>query len=87
MEPTMTTKTEEYLRDALRLFAIDPPDTTFQCGFLEAIEMVAMEGAGFSYDDPDLVAARNANKMDQSSDMKLTKLKPRLVHSAAPTTI
>lgn len=79
------TNTEAYLREALRLFAIDPPDTTFQHGFLEALEMVAVEGAGFSSDDPDLVAARTANKMDQAADIKISRLKPALVHSAPPS--
>lgn len=43
---------DEYMRQALRLFIIDPPDTDFQQGYLEGLKVFANEALGFKWDDP-----------------------------------
>jgi hypothetical protein len=43
---------EEYMRQALHLFTIDPPDSDFQRGYLEGLKVFANEALGFKWDDP-----------------------------------
>jgi hypothetical protein len=43
---------EEYMCEALRLFALDPPDSDFQQGYLEGLKVFANEALGFKWDDP-----------------------------------
>jgi hypothetical protein len=42
----------EYMRQALLLFAKDPPDDDYQRGYHEALKVFANEGLGFKWDDP-----------------------------------
>jgi hypothetical protein len=42
----------DYMQAALRLFTVDPPDTDFQRGYLEALKVFANEAMGFKHDDP-----------------------------------
>jgi hypothetical protein len=41
-----------YMRQALELFIIDPPDNDFQRGYLEGLKVFANEAMGFKWDDP-----------------------------------
>lgn len=54
---------ETYVRESLKLFSIDPPDTSYQHGYLDAILVLAREAVGLSDDDPDVAAAVSANKL------------------------
>lgn len=69
------TATETYLREALNLFAKDPPDNSYQHGFLDAIIAMATEVAGFRRSDPDILAATSANRLGQSPDPKVARLR------------
>lgn len=42
----------DYMIAALRLFVVDPPDTDFQRGYMEALKVFANEAMGFKWDDP-----------------------------------
>jgi hypothetical protein len=44
-------KVEDYVRESIALFAVDPPDTDSQHGFLDALMAVATEGLGINLDD------------------------------------
>lgn len=45
----------EHIREALRQFVVDPTDTDFQQGFLEALYVIGREGLGMDLgDDPEL---------------------------------
>jgi hypothetical protein len=46
------TKQEQYMREALQLFILDPPDSDFQRGFLEGLKVFANEAMDFRWDDP-----------------------------------
>lgn len=43
---------KDYMRQALELFILDPPDTDFQRGYLEGMKVFANEAMGFKWDDP-----------------------------------
>jgi hypothetical protein len=43
---------EQYMRECLQLFILDPPDSDFQRGFLEGMKVFANEAMGFKWDDP-----------------------------------
>lgn len=45
---------ESYVREALRSFRSDPPDTDTQEAYLDAIVNFATEGLGIPVDDPDI---------------------------------
>lgn len=38
--------TEDYMRRALGLFAVDPPDSEYQRGYLAALQVFASEAMG-----------------------------------------
>jgi hypothetical protein len=40
------------MREALKLFEGDPPDSDFQRGYMEALKVFANEAMGFAWDDP-----------------------------------
>lgn len=65
---------ENYIRESLRLFANDPPDTTYQHGFLDAVVATA-EVVGIHRTDPDVQAALSANRLGQASDQKVHRLR------------
>ena len=44
-------RAENYIRESIALFKIDPPDTDSQCGFLDALIAVAQEGFGIDLND------------------------------------
>lgn len=63
-------KAKTYVRESLALFAIDPPDTDAQHGFLDALMAVATEGLGID--------------LNQSPPRKAGRPKLRLVTSSEP---
>jgi hypothetical protein len=69
------TEAEKYVRSALQQFAGDPPDNSYQEGFLEGLMMVAIEAFDMDDDDPDVKAARDANPLARSADPKVARLK------------
>ncbi len=50
---------EQYMREALALFAFDPPDTDFQRGYLAALRVIANEAMGFAWNDIALEETEN----------------------------
>lgn len=50
---------ETYMRQALDLFAKDPPDTPFQEGYLAALIVFANEAMGFAWNDPSIAQCEN----------------------------
>lgn len=50
---------EIMMRQALELFAKDPPDTDFQEGYLCALMVFANEAMGFAWNDPSLAQCEN----------------------------
>jgi hypothetical protein len=42
---------EDYMRQALELFILDPADNDFQRGYHEALRVFANEAMGFKWDD------------------------------------
>jgi hypothetical protein len=69
------TAAEKYVREALTLFASDPPDSSYQEGFLECLLVLGVEAFGMDYNDGDLKAARDANPLARSTDPKIRRLK------------
>ncbi len=53
------TEAEAMMRQALDLFAIDPPDSDFQKGYLCALMIFAKEALGFASNDPALAQCEN----------------------------
>ena len=62
---------ESYIMEAVRLFAIDPPDTDFQSGYLEGILVIAREGLGMDLSNP---APTSPTKT--KPQLRLVKLEP-----------
>lgn len=65
---------ENYMRESLRLFANDPPDNSYQQGFLDALVATA-EVIGIHRTDPDVQAALAANRLGQATDSKVHALR------------
>ncbi len=51
---------DHIMRQALSLFAVDPPDSDFQQGYLCALLVFANEGLGFAWNDPSLAQCEPA---------------------------
>jgi len=66
---------ERYVRDALKLFVVDPPDSPSQEGYLHALINVAVEGLGIPGNDPDILLAANCTPNGLPADPKLAKRK------------
>ncbi len=64
---------EKYVREALALFVIDPPDTAHQEGYLGALLAVAVEALGIPGNDPDILAAANCTPNAVGLDIALAK--------------
>jgi len=61
---------EEYVRNCLQGFIQDPPDSEFQQGFRAACLVIAEEGLGIDWMDPQMLLANAAGNVD---DVKLAK--------------
>lgn len=75
------TNANEYMREALRLFQIDPADTDFQRGYHEALKVFANEAMGFKWDDP-LLLEEAAPAPEMQPKPKFT-----VINGGAPTAL